>query len=80
MIDKLKEAAQRAAVLSSGEDMLITIKVRNYGFHICGQREVGEEMKRTSYMLLWEQVEQSVHNPLLSRIERIADDLQKSTP
>ena len=75
LLEKMQEATQRAAVLSVGEDVLITISIRNYGFLVCGQREVNDKMQRTSTQLLWEQVDLARGNPLLSRVERIAEEL-----
>ena len=75
LMEKMQEAAQRAAVISVDDDICITIRVRNYGFLIQGQSEVGEKIKRISMQLLWEQVEQANGNPLLSRVERVAHDL-----
>ena len=75
LLEKMKEATQRADILSLGEDLLVTIQIRNYGFLVCGQREVGDEMKRTSTQLYWEQVDDAWGNPLLTRVERIAREL-----
>lgn len=74
-LDKIKEAAQRAAVLSVGEDRLITIKVRNYGFLIQGHIEVGTGIRRRERQMWWEQFEAHVGNALLCAVESINDKL-----
>jgi hypothetical protein len=75
-IKQLKDAAKRAEEISSGDDRLITIKVRSYGFLIDGQREVeGEDkMRLRMRQVPWGKMD-NLDNPLLAAVEAVNVEL-----
>lgn len=76
-IDRLKQAALRAEVLSRKEDRLVQIKVRSYGYLVEGQREVGDSMRRSARQTTWEMVDQARLNILLATVDAVNDELGK---
>jgi len=75
--EKLKEAARRAADISSRDDRLVTIKVRDYGYLVEGQREIGTGVRQCAIQLRWEIVDQHIANALFAAVESVNEQLDE---
>lgn len=78
LIEQMKAATKRATdVTVARDDMGVFIRLRQYGFLVEGQREIGDDLHRVSKMVLWGQMEVAAGNPLLEGVESVIAELQK---